>query len=110
MKTPKFETHALATRLIKEAEAAAVQMLEGQPADGPRGEQDLRTLARQIKANILAQVLLGQWSELGVNDADQLQPLVVRVQRQRIPARINVKYDFTKTVLANLLVERRSPS
>lgn len=104
---PKFETHALATRLIREAEVAALKSMQGAKAD----DRALRALARQIKQNILAQVLLGQWKALGVHEVDQLNPLVVIVGRGGIGRHpISIKYDFTRTVLASLLVDRRGRS
>lgn len=103
MKSPKFTTNALASELIREAENAAMQDFVGEPAT----RDTLDAFAARIHELVLVQVTLGRWAKLGVHHVDEMLPLRVTVETSIVPPPIRVQYDFTKTLLASLIVEHQ---
>lgn len=107
MTPPRFDTNALATRLIRKAEMTAIASLEGMKAT-PKA---LAELAHRIKRAIIAQVMVGQWRELDVHEVDDVSALVVTasMNKRLVGKPIRLTYDWKRTKLKLLLVEPEKP-
>lgn len=96
MNPPRATLHAALTTLLNEAQVAAIADMHGAPAI----PSELKKLAARVKSNILTQVALGRWAQLGIVDPDGLVDLGVEAVLGRVwlgEPPIKIEYDWKRT-------------
>jgi len=105
----KAPLHAALTTLLNEAQAAAIVDMHGVKAI----PTELARLAARVKANILTQVALGKWVDLGIVDPDALIDLGVTATLGRTwigEPPIKIEYDWKRTARPDIVSWSVRPS